>query len=87
MRLESSGTRKLVDVAAAQNGTAMALVPFGLRDAATLIANLPVRIEVLHPVTGLVLDERSLPRGVVACLSPPVPAPLLSLPTGRPSKE
>ncbi|RPH64600.1 MAG: hypothetical protein EHM89_01300 [Acidobacteria bacterium] len=83
LRLESSGARKLVDVAAAQNGTAMALVPFGLRDETTLIANLPVRIEVLHPVTGMVLDERALQRGGRMPL-PANPAALVILVTKRP---
>jgi hypothetical protein len=63
LRLDPADTHKVVDVAAAENGKAMILVPFGLRDTTTLIANVPVRIEVTHPVTGMVIDERTLPRG------------------------
>jgi hypothetical protein len=63
LRLDPADGHKVVDVAAAQNGKVMILVLFGLRDTTTLIANLPVRIEVAHPVTGMVIDERMVQRG------------------------
>jgi hypothetical protein len=63
LRLEPADAQKVIDVAGAQNGQAMILVPFGLRETTTLIANLPVRVEVIHPVTGIVIVERTLLRG------------------------
>jgi len=54
------GGLKPVDIAAARRGNQFVVVPFGIRDRLDLPVSLPVGIEVIHPVTGARLVQRTL---------------------------
>jgi hypothetical protein len=57
------GGRKPVDIAAARRGNRVVVVPFGIRDRLDLQVPSPLRIEVIHPVTGARLIQRTVASG------------------------